>query len=117
MNDRSEKIQNVRDLLTFIEDNPEIPLPYFGQFNSFAYDEEEMDTLARAMAPCKKRFDDTYFALEREFGTVTLSVNFSRDEVCERIVVGTEDIPAHTIAAYTKEIVEWKCPDGVLRQS
>lgn len=113
---RSEKIQDVRDLLTFVEDNPEIPMPYFGIFNSFADDASDLDSLARTMAPCEKGVVGTYFLLNRKFGSVTLSMNFSRDMVCERIVIGTEEVPVHTIPAYTKEIVEWKCPDGVLRQ-
>ncbi len=115
--ERLEKIQEMREVLTFLDDNPEIPLPYFGMINTFAFDDEDdVGTLARIMSPCEKNTGGGYFSLDRKFGSTTLSVNFDREEVCERIVVGTEQVLAHTVAAHTKEIVEWRCPDSILRQ-
>lgn len=116
--ERLDKIQEIRDLLTFLDDHPEVPLPYWDSVHAFTdTDEADLDTVARAMAPCQKSVDSNYFAFERKFGSLEFSVNFAREEVCERVVVGTEQVPAHTVAAYTKEIVEWNCPDGVLRQA
>jgi hypothetical protein len=117
MADRIDKLQEMRDLLDFLQEHEEIPLPYFGMVNSFVYDEIDVDTAARIMAPCDKDIGGSYFSLNRKFGSLEFSVNFAREEVCERIVVGTKEIPARTIEARTEEIVEWNCPDGVLRRS
>lgn len=115
---RVTRITEMRELLLFLESNPEIPMPYFGQMNAFGYKEDgDVDTLARVMAPCSKEINGGYFSLVRDFGSIELAVNFDREEVCERIVVGTEKVPAKVIEEYTKEIVEWRCPDGVLRRS
>ncbi len=115
--DRATQITEMRDVLSFLEDNPKIPMPYFGMINSFANtdDGDDVNDLARIMAPCRKDASQGYFALIRSFGSTTLEINFEREEVCERIVMGTEDVPEKTTAAHTREIVEWRCPDGILR--
>ncbi len=112
---RETEIANMREMLRFLEDNPAIPIPYFGMINSFANEDADVDTLARAMAPCKKEVGKGYFSLTRDFGSVELSINFDREQVCERIVVGSKEVPEQTIKAHTEDLVEWKCPDGILR--
>ncbi len=115
---RLDKLQEMRDLLAFLEKFEEIPLPYWGMIYAFTdTDEVSVDMVARAMAPCDKKLSDSYFSIERKFGSTKLSVSFLRAEVCERIVVGTKEVPARTIEARTEDIVEWKCPDGVLRRT
>jgi hypothetical protein len=63
----------------------------------------------------KKNGDEQFLRLTKRFGTVKLRAVFSRTEVCERIVLGTEEIPEYVqpekvIPAHVKEIVEWRCP-------
>lgn len=113
---RRAKIAAMRSLLDFLEENPIIPLPYFGTLNAFAdTGEVSVADIARAMKPCDKSVSGDFYALSRIFGdSITFDVNFERDEVCERIVVGTEDVPEKVTPAFTKEIVEWVCPDSVL---
>lgn len=113
---RETKLADMREVLRFLEDNPEIPMPYFGMVTAFVYGEGDVDALARAMAPCKKDVASGFFSLTREFGSVELSVNFEREQVCERIVIGSKEVPEKIIEGYTEDVVEWKCPDGVLRQ-
>jgi hypothetical protein len=114
---RETKIADMREVLQFLEDNPKIPMPYFGMVDVFVREADDVDGLARAMAPCNKKVGGSYFSLTRAFGSVSLEVNFDREQVCERIVTGSKDIPEKTIEAHTEDIVEWKCPDGVLRQA
>jgi hypothetical protein len=118
MTPRAEKIRAMRRLLTFVEANPELPLPYFSQLDAFAHlddDGYEVKELTRIMSPCTKRGMGTFFTLIRDFGAgVMLHLNFPREDVCERVVIGTEEVPEKVIPAHVQEIVEWKCPDGIL---
>lgn len=111
---RGNTIQEMRDVLDFLESNPAIPLPYLNQCDAFG-EKEDLDEIARAMAPCKKTHDGSHFSLRRQFGAIRLGVHF--DDVCERIVTGSKEVPEKVIEAHTEDIVEWKCPDGVLRQA
>ncbi len=111
---RQAKIDSMRALLDFLETHPIVPMPYFTTVNAFPKHGSDISKIARAMKPVDKSQLGTLFILSRRFGNVTLEVNFGRDEVCERVVVGTEDIPEKIIPATTREIVEWVCPDSVL---
>ncbi len=113
---RESRIADMREVLQFLEESPAIPLPYVGMVNSFADETDDVDALARSMAPCKKEVGSGFFSLTRDFGSVKLSINFDREQVCERIVVGGKAVPEKIIEAHVEDIVEWKCPDGVLRQ-
>jgi len=46
---------------------------------------------------------------ETQTYTVTYKVN--REAVCEKKVVGYEDVPEYVTPAYKKEVVEWECTD------
>lgn len=86
---------------------------------------EQIATLARAGmragAKVDKHQDDNYAGVNISFGSVGLHVYADRDEVCERIVVGTkevtEEVPdPEALAAVPKvtvtkvvEEVEWRC--------
>ena len=114
--DRATQITEMRDVLSFLEDNPKIPMPYFGMVDSFANTQyDDVNDLARIMAPCRKDASRGYFTLIRTFGSTNLEINFDREEVCERVVTGSEEVPETKVAAHTREIVEWLCPDGILR--
>ncbi|KKK68287.1 hypothetical protein LCGC14_2945590 [marine sediment metagenome] len=115
---RAAKITGMRAMLNFLETHPQIPMPWFGQNDAFANSGEDIAEIARAMTPVTKGVVGNWYVLKRNFGNdVQLHVNFGRDAVCERIVIGTEDIPEKVIEAYTKEIVEWVCPDTILATS
>ena len=116
MEHRTKEINDMKAVLDFLEANPAIPIPYFGVLNAFG-EAKDLDTIARALSPCNKSSDGGFYSLSRKFGDKVLSVNFAHEAVCEAIVVGTEEVPEQITRAYTKEIVEWKCPDGVLRPS
>ena len=51
-----------------------------------------------------------------EYGDDPVTVTYSVDRaaVCERVVVGYEEVPERVTPAYTREKVEWKCSDTSL---
>lgn len=129
-NARREYNDGLRQLADFLDAHPEVPLPYMGSYQTGTFqptmsiiligdDQKEiLADIARAMGTAAKRVDDDRF---RQFGGIALSVSASREQVCERVVVGTheeivEEPDAEALAAVptrkvTKvvEDVEWKC--------
>lgn len=47
--------------------------------------------------------------VRRSFGSVDVRVWTPSSQVCEKVVVGTREVPAHI-----EEIVRWECPDSLL---
>lgn len=78
---------------------------------------EAMANAVRAMGNGAKRELGDDLHVEREFGPFVLSAYTARENVCERVVVGTKVIPETVIPArdetvieeHVEEIVEWKC--------
>lgn len=110
---RETTIEALRALADYLEERPDVPMPSFDIFNAFATP-EELPLIARAMGGFTKDHDGDYLMLVKDFGGVQLHVNFNSEQVCERVVVGTEEVPEKVVPAHTKEIVEWKCPESVL---
>lgn len=112
---RRLKIQGVREMLNFLEANENIELPFTDNLSVYSYNtKEEAKMLVKALGECEKKYLDEVFWLCKQFGAVTLSFMFTRGSVCNRIVVGTEEIPETIIPetirpAYTKEIVKYEC--------
>ena len=104
----------MRLALDYLESVPEIPLPYFGTLNTFCNEDYDIGELARAMKPVEKVSGLSYYTLRRKFGTIMIDVNFDHEQVCEKVVVSTEEVPARLVEAYTKETIEWKCPESLL---
>jgi hypothetical protein len=112
---RRERIRDMRLALNYLEAVPEIPLPYFGTLAGFADDTDDIGTIARAMKPVEKDGSGTsYYTLRRKFGTITVEVNFAHEQVCEKVVLRTETVPARLVEAYEREIIEWQCPPSLL---
>lgn len=83
----------------------------------------EMARLARLLAQgapfgsVTKEFTDELAYVRRRFGTAAVEVYASRDLVCERVVVGTEEVEEYDPTALAtvpkvvveREVVEWRC--------
>ena len=110
---RNERINDVRDMLDYLEATPDLDLPFMGEFNLFP-DSGSISEVARLMAPFTKESTDQLFILRRKFGSVNLEANFYHDTVCEKVVTGTREIEEQITPARTEDIVEWKCPDSLL---
>jgi hypothetical protein len=115
MKDRQATIKALRELADYLEERPAVPTPNVGTIYAFPDPAEHpIAEVARAMGGFVKDHDGTYLNLVRDFGELRLEVAYESKQVCERVVVGTEDVPEKTIPAHTKEIVEWKCPESLL---
>ena len=114
-----EYASGLRQLADWIEAHPSIDPPD-GILNVCSLNtKEEAAACLKALAPCKKEYQETMFKLIREFGPISLRFIFYRAAVCTKKVVGTRHIEAYTKAAemipaqhfdaHDEEIVEWEC--------
>lgn len=135
----AEFVAGLRELADFYESRPDMPLPYTGTtaplniwtFGNLGGDERDpkaaLGQIARFMGRAEKVTDDRFFFVSRSFGPIRLEAGAYREEVCERVVVGTEtdeieDYDPDALALVPKvtkrierEVVEWKCPESILR--
>jgi hypothetical protein len=119
---------NLRRLAEFIESEPDQFEKFryaFHQINVFVDNQQDMAVFARAglkhRATVEKDGSDDWFTVKLHFGEVVVHVNAHRDQVCERVVVGTETVTKtvkdpEALAAVpdievTEEVerFEWKC--------
>jgi hypothetical protein len=120
----TEFTKSLRQLADFIDLNAELfpsaPSPNTVSCFCREVPKDEQKALAASVAKAmghaaKNTFLDNIY-LRKDFGSgVTFDVWFRRESICERVVKGTEVLPArpaYTIAAVPErevEIVEWKC--------
>jgi hypothetical protein len=80
--------------------------------------EELLAFLRAGGSAARKNYDsDNWMAVDVDFGAVGLYVYTSRDQVCERVVTGTETVtklvpdPAAPMVEVTEQVeqVEWRC--------
>ena len=109
---RAETIAGLRQLATFLENHPAVPMPVCYGLNAFATTKAELVAAARVTG-WTKTYRDTWFALSREFpGGVTLDVNIERETICRKVVTGRRTIPAPP--AREVEDYHWECEDVAL---
>lgn len=110
---REQKITDARMLLDWLEQHPNVPLPHeieSAGLNIYSLNsKDEAIMLAREFGTADKAYDDDFFRLKRRFGSLTLEAIFTRREVCERVVIGSEVVPEQVTPAYTRDKVEWRC--------
>lgn len=115
-NTRSALIQGLRDLADALEQHPGIPEPAPVSVNIFLDDDAtvQMAAIRRAIGGTwEKEATDRFFWIRKRFGPVSLEVNAYREQVCTRVVVGTETVevpdPAAPKVTVEREIVRWDC--------
>jgi hypothetical protein len=131
---REAYIDGLRQIADFLAAHPEVPLPYLdstahtgGRHQStlsiYLWDRDTMATVARAMGQATKSTHEStrQFYLTRRFAGIDLVASVPRNEVCQRIVVGTSEVEVEepdpaAVAALPKvkrtevvEQVEWRC--------
>lgn len=104
-----ELVTSLRAVADLYEAHPDLPIPYLDPIHAFM-SKEEAPVIAHALGRCEKIADDSFFRLRKKLGQLKLDFLVARDEVCERVVVGTKHVPALHIPAHEEDIVEWKCP-------
>jgi hypothetical protein len=111
------------ELGKFLQEHPELADRFYQTQTIVVFlDREDFSMAAKAMGSFDKNVDSAYFEMNKHFGGITLSVNFKRDEVCERVKVGEKVIPEQILPAKSEEVIpehvedvyEWKCPASVL---
>lgn len=125
---RQDYINGMRQICDFLESHPSFKLPYEFEFakSVFVTGVEEFAAHVRMLGSGEKSGDDDFFRFTRRFGVTDLQLIESRSAICERVVVGTEEVvfeesdPA-ALAALPKvkvrklvEVVEWRCPHALL---
>lgn len=124
-----EMAEGMCQLAAMIEANPQIPVSYPKGTVSLtvwhAPSPEQMAVIARAAlahgAKVEKKIDDELYTLKVSWGSFTAHALAMRNDVCERVVTGTETVtktvpdPAALAAVPTVEVVEevehveWVC--------
>jgi hypothetical protein len=117
---RNQKIADVRKALDWLETtNLEAPFE-LTEFKFWGLNtKDEATEFIKAVGTCKKEWDDDSLYVTGEIGSVKLKAIFFKRNICERVVVGTEElpetvIPERVIPASTKEIVEYRCHSSLL---
>lgn len=129
--DRDKLVDSLRELADFVEENGlELPFDTWSieqRFGDILYDDHELDDkrhirtakeklkqAVRTLGTVEKVWSNNHLDVRRDFGCLVLEFSVSRQAVCERVVVGKKEHPAHTSEAWTEEIVEWRCDDASL---
>jgi hypothetical protein len=119
----AEFARDLRAIADFIEAHPELHLPLLQRIDIFEADPKSLPKYAAAFGKAAKDvLGDNLFILRRTFGTIKLEANWTRDRVCERVVVGQREIPDQIIPAKPEEFIpghkedvyEWRCPESIL---
>src|SRR4051812_17288766 len=87
---RQKRLDEVQSLLTFLKDNPELPVPWYwaNTCDAQADDKTQLLELRKKLGPRVEKVVETYqFGFSKSFGeSVTYSLCIPREEVCERVV-------------------------------
>lgn len=121
--DGHDLARDLRALADFYDEHPDFPRPNM-TLHTFLHGDAKkgLALAARQLGTADKYIDETWYELRRAFGSIMLTVNAYRNEVCEKVLVGTKDIPeqyipakpAETIPAHEESVYEWQCPDSLL---
>jgi hypothetical protein len=111
-------VKALRDIADFFSARPDMPTPYTDRFDYYPQpDDPEVADFARWLSVFKKRGDDTFFEMVREFGPLSLRVAWYRNQVCTPVVVGKEEVEEEVVVSKVTEMrkvlrdkIEWKCP-------
>lgn len=99
--DRAEYIAGLRQLADLLEQHPDaLPLPYQGHWVPITFHfltgEDPKSALAAAVRALPIRLDksggDSYFDLTGSLHGLSIVLTAFRNEVCERVVTGTETV-------------------------
>ncbi len=116
MSASSSLTQGLRELADFLDAHPEIDASV-QSYNVFVRTSAELAKIAR-LTSWEKKYDGAYFMLRKTFSDgLNLDINIQRQEVCKRVVIGRQVIPAVTIPEYTEDVIEWQCADSSILQA
>lgn len=124
---RQQQIDKLRALADWLEANPGAAPPDLYTIYDYKGDRDKLVAAARALGGrWTKKAGDYYFEMEREvIPGLVYRLYSGREQVCERIVTGTETVEVPDPEALKqvpkitqeREIVEWRCPDALLNMT
>ena len=108
---RTAFVRGLRQMADFLEAHDDLPIPHYEQYlNVWVYKKEEMAELVKGKGKWEKKAENTYMLFRKQFGPFCYDISIQRDKVCERVVVGTEVVPARPYQPERiVDKVEWKC--------
>ena len=104
----------------------DVPIALTGEHGAhlgiYLKDRDDLAAVIRAMGNCEKAADDYWIGVQRSFGPIVLQAKVSHEMVCERVVVGVEQVETYDPAVLAtvpkiqqeREIVRWECPPSLL---
>lgn len=112
---REEYCAGLEALAQFLRTNPQCKLPEQVNFIEYTWHKERVVEFAKTAGHVEKDYGEYYVAVLKHFGPINYGVRISRENVCERVVVGTKTIPGREAyivpaePAHEEEIVKWEC--------
>ena len=117
---RNEKIEAIHRMADYFTGHPDFPVPSF-TVGAFVPTKEETIRLVQG-GIWEKKPSGSLFFFYKQFdsrGNVKLYIAANREQLCERVVVGTQWVGAspavEATEAHEEEIVEWICPDSLMK--
>ncbi len=112
-------LRSLRDLADFLDEHPQVPIPYKDTMNVFVNAREELAAIIRGSGHWEKSYVGNYFSIAKEFGEdLSYEVNVGRDQVCHKVVTGTRVVPAVEAQPEHEELIEeWICDEPSLLAS
>ena len=109
-------VDDLRGLADFLEGHPHLMEKDFGTttFNIFFFSMEDLTKAARPLGSADKFGTDKFAGFRKSFGRLNLDLFVSKEDSCERVVVGVKQVPVMVIPAHGEEIIEWRCPQSFL---
>lgn len=107
----------------FYTEHPDAPVPY-RPLTEYIWITGTPEQYKAIGAGEKEYADDNFFfCVELIPGELTLTFAAARENVCTKRVVGTKIVPEYiqqgtpskVIPAHTEEIIEWDCPESLLK--
>lgn len=105
----AEYAKGLRAIADWFEAHPDVPQPHTPLQVFSAQGKEDAIRIARYLGHADKKYSDGLFWLGRDFGGERLEFIFNQSDVCQRRVIGVEEVPERVIPAHTQEKVEWDC--------
>jgi hypothetical protein len=109
-------VRDLRAIASWVEKHPELGAPYLQRIDYWP-DKGDMRKFVSAFGKSEKVvLADAYFILRKHFGDIRLEATWAREQVCERVVVGQEQVEEEVVVSQTKELrkvtkekIEWRC--------
>ena len=127
---RADFVKGLRDLADFIEQTgvvtPYATESYPKAINAMVDGKEDLAEFARVAGYVEKDYSGSFATLRKQFGPISYEVFTHRNNVCERVQVGTEtiteevpdpekiaEVPTVTVTR-EQPVYEWRCDEPLL---